>query len=332
MRQIHEYHPRIGYRFVCSLTARVPHESGSYLIQTNQAGFRCRHEVVKEKPPNTFRVLLFGDSMTAGDGVANRFRYGDLLEDHFEHVQVLNFGLPGTGTDQQYLTFLEYARDLDYDLLIIAPLVENIRRVVSRYRLTLSTDSDREALLAKPFFTLEAGALVLNHVPVPKGTFNERDLSPEDYLHVDYGGPTSALRKAFRDRLLPFKSRLYTALAYRPVKQYDQTNDPAWLLMKAILINWLAENGKRPAIICPIPLFPHIEKTEPATSYQARFRELESDSVAICDPLHQFWSVTKADRQRSRFPNDPHFTAYGHQLMAEALLPVVSRIVGNGQS
>jgi carbamoyltransferase len=270
--------------------------------------------------------------MTAGDGVSNQYRYGDLLEQHLHRVQVLNFALPGTGTDQQYLTFLECARHLEYDLLIIAPLVENIRRVISRYRLVLSTERDREKLMAKPFFTIEGDALALHHVPVPKGTFSEKDLSPQDYRHVDYGGPTPALRKAFRDRLMPFKSTLHPALSYRPVRQYDKVDDPAWLLMKAILKQWIAENGKRPAIILPIPLFPHIEQTESAKNYQLRFKELESNSVIICDPLPRFWAETRDNRRRCRFPSDPHFTPYGHQMMAEALLAVVAGVVENGSS
>lgn len=73
-RQIFEYHPVIGYRFIPGITARVPHESGGYLIKANQAGFRSDHEVTREKPSGVFTVLLFGDSFTAGDGVSNQYR------------------------------------------------------------------------------------------------------------------------------------------------------------------------------------------------------------------------------------------------------------------
>ena len=168
-RQIHEYHELIGYRFIPGLTARVPHESGGYLVRTNETGFRCDHEVTREKPPGVFRVLLFGDSFTAGDGVSNQYRYGDLLEKRFKRLQILNFGLSGTGTDQQYLIFQEFAGDLEYDLLMICPHVGNIQRVVSRYRLVSERGLGKRGYLAKPFFELSDGQLVLRHVPVPKG-------------------------------------------------------------------------------------------------------------------------------------------------------------------
>ena len=133
MLQMFEYHPKIGYRFVPGLKARMPHESGGYLMRVNQSGFRCDHEFVQAKSNTTRRILLFGDSFTAGDGVSNPKRYGDLLEKILDNVEVYNFGLPGTGTDQQYLAYQEFARTLEHNLLIIAVLVENIRRVAAHY-------------------------------------------------------------------------------------------------------------------------------------------------------------------------------------------------------
>jgi hypothetical protein len=67
-RQLFEYHPSIGYRFIPGLQTREPHEGGGFLLRTNQAGYRCRHEFARERPPGTFRILLFGDSYTAETG------------------------------------------------------------------------------------------------------------------------------------------------------------------------------------------------------------------------------------------------------------------------
>ena len=44
-RNLFEYHPVLGYRFIPGLIARVSHEAGGYLVRCNQAGFRCDHEV-----------------------------------------------------------------------------------------------------------------------------------------------------------------------------------------------------------------------------------------------------------------------------------------------
>src|SRR5215471_19528710 len=103
MRQIYEYHPTIGLRFVPQLKARVPHEGGGYLVRTNGTGFRSDTEFKKPRSGDTRRILLFGDSFTAGEGVSNGQRYSDFLERLEPGLEVYNFGLPATGLDQHHL-------------------------------------------------------------------------------------------------------------------------------------------------------------------------------------------------------------------------------------
>ena len=107
MRQIFKYDPIIGYRYIPGLRARIPHEGGGYLFQVNSSGFRCRHDFTPRKKEGKRRILLFGDSFTAGDGVSDGKRFGDILEELIPDLEVYNFGLPGSGTDQQYLAYRE---------------------------------------------------------------------------------------------------------------------------------------------------------------------------------------------------------------------------------
>src|SRR5262245_10687095 len=99
-----EYHPVAGLRFIPGLRTRVEHEGGGYLLRTNEAGFRSEREFEPHRQAGGARILLFGDSFTAGDGVSNAHRFSDVLETLVPGTEVYNFGLPGTGTDQQYLT------------------------------------------------------------------------------------------------------------------------------------------------------------------------------------------------------------------------------------
>ena len=112
-------------------------------------------------------MLVFGDSFTAGDGVRNEHRYTDLLESLVRDIEVFNFGLPGSGTDQQHLIFETFAQDLEADLIILGVLVENIRRNVSRYRPYLD-DSGETVLYAKPYYTLDCDGLKLRNQPVAR--------------------------------------------------------------------------------------------------------------------------------------------------------------------
>ncbi|MES2932839.1 MAG: hypothetical protein V4805_05060, partial [Pseudomonadota bacterium] len=104
-----KYHARIGFTYMPSAKLRSPGASGGYLVRTNAAGFRSDHEFPVQRSRGTFRALLFGDSQTAGDGVINALRYGDLIEKAVPGLEICNFGISGTGTDQHFLTYQENA-------------------------------------------------------------------------------------------------------------------------------------------------------------------------------------------------------------------------------
>lgn len=318
-RQLFEYHPTFGYRFIPGLKARVEHESGGYLVRANGWGFRCEHEFDAPRRAGIRRVLLFGDSFTAGDGVSNKKRYGDRLEALIDAVEVWNFALPGTGTDQHYLIHQELAKSVDHDLVVISVLVENIRRVAARYRPFQTPEGERQ-ILAKPYYTLEADELVLHHVPVPRDPVPETDLPA---AHVDRGGRLEWLRRAV-NRLGPGVKRTAQRLSgYNPLPEYDSPSRPEWRVMSAILRRWIAEID-RPVVLCPLPLYQHVEGTASANGYRARFRELAAETGAILhDPLDDLLAYTPEERRGFRFEHDIHPTPAGHQAIAESLAPAV---------
>lgn len=319
MRQLFQYDPVVGYRFVPGIKARVDHEAGGYLLRTNQTGFRCRHEFARQKPPDVFRILLFGDSFTAGDGVSDKHRYGDVLEVLLPRTQVFNFGLSGTGTDQQYLIWREHAAQIEHDLVLIAAQVENIRRVVARYRPYQSAEGE-DLVLAKPYFTLEAdGSLSLHNVPVPREPVACGALARGDAAAVDRGGRLEWLRAPI-NRLGPGARDLVQRITrYQPVPGYSRADHPDWRLLEAILRAWVQEIAG-PVVICPIPLYQYIEGTASPTGFRARFRSLEdSDRVIVHDPLPDFMAHPRAERRRFRFERDVHPTPAAHRVLAESL-------------
>jgi hypothetical protein len=318
-RQLFQYHPTVGYQYVPGLKARVDREGGAYLLRTNQAGFRCDHEFVTRKRSDTFRVLLFGDSYTAGDGVSNKQRYGDLLERLLPGVEVFNFGLSGTGTDQQYLIYRELGAGIEHDLVVIGVLVENIRRVAARYRPYL-TPEGQPLILAKPYFVLEPdGSLTLAQVPVPREPIPPESLPPAERGHVDRGGNLAWLRE-FVNRLGPGVKEFAQRLSrYQPLPAYDRADDPHWQLLEAILRRWLGE-VKVPVVICPVPLYQYVEQTADPSAYQARFATLaQPPHVLVHDPLPDFLAFPRSVRRGFRFGRDCHLTPAAHEVLARSL-------------
>ncbi len=322
-RQLFQYNPIIGYTFVPGLKTRVAHEGGGYLIQVNEAGFRSNREFESSKEPGRFRVLLFGNSFTAADGVSNKHRYGDLLEASLPDLEVFNFGLPGTGTDQHYLIYHEMAARREHDLVLIAVAVENVRRVVARYRIYQTPDGQRR-IYAKPYFTLQSdGTLQRHHIPVAKDPIVEGELPPQERQYVDRGGRLSWLRQTVNKLGRRVKDLAQRTSHYQPLPAYDSPANPDWLLMKAILARWILE-ARKPVVVCPIPLYQHVEETSSPAAYQARFQELgQATGARIHDPLPDYWKTPRAERQKFRFAKDIHPTPASHRVLAESLAPCI---------
>jgi len=322
--QLFQYHPVIGYTFIPNLKIRIEHEGGGYLIRTNAAGFRSEHEFAKAKTAGKFRILLFGDSFTAGDAVSNKNRFGDVLEVLFPDVEIYNFGLPGTGTDQHYLVWREIAKDYQCDLVIIAAQVENIRRVVARFRPSTKATGE-EVLLAKPYFELRNEILELKGVPVPIDGISHDELPESDRSFVDEGGRLRWLRTLVKR--IGVKDIAQRVSGYQPLPEYDDANGYEWILMKTILNKWTDEIAE-PVIIMPIPLYQYVEETASPDGYRARFAEIAGwDGVTLHDPLADYYTVAKSERRSFRFQTDMHPTSAHHRLLAESLEKVVRPFV-----
>jgi hypothetical protein len=320
-----KYHPRIGYTLMPSVKSRIPWETGGYLVRTNAAGFRSDHEFVKQRATGKFRAILFGDSQTAGDGSSNGERYSDVVASVVPNFEVFNYALPATGTDQHYLTYLDCA-DVDHDLLIIGIHVENIVRVAYRFRPYLDA-SGKEVIYAKPFFSIEGGELVLNHVPVPKVPLTRATISAADAPHVEWGVPYAGLRNVVKK--LGMRDLMQKITRFQPVPDYDSPDNERWLLLRKILETWI-QGSKAPVLLFLIPMWPFIEGSSDPANYQERFRELaENTGCYLHDPLPDLWKYSPDERRAFRFKIDSHLTPKGHQAMAKSLAATIERIIAD---
>jgi carbamoyltransferase len=300
----------------------VLHEGGGYLVRTNSHGFRSEFEFVRAKPATTKRLLLFGDSYTAGDGVSNKYRYSDQLMSIVANLEIYNFGMPGTGTDQQYLIFRELAHQFDHDAIIIAVLVENIRRVNSRYRFYFD-ENHKKVLFSKPYFELDNDNLVLKGIPVSPNPVNSDDLSFEDREKIDEGGKFVGLRSMVKKLGLQEVSQILTR--YQPLPEYNDAKNKEWLLLKRILENWISES-KKPVFLVPLPIYSYVEETSDYRRCQERFAEFSNlGNVVLFDPYDDLVQYSLTERRNFRFKDDPHPSASGHAAIATSLSGVLSK-------
>ncbi|OGQ46289.1 MAG: hypothetical protein A3H42_04510 [Deltaproteobacteria bacterium RIFCSPLOWO2_02_FULL_46_8] len=323
-RQLFEYHPLIGYRFIPGLKARILHEAGGYFVRVNQTGFRSDCEFIPEKKNGKKRILLFGDSYTAGEGVANEQRYSDLLEKLIPNLEVYNFGLPGTGTDQQFLAYQEYAKNIEHDFLMIAILVENIRRNTAHYRI-YQNEEGQEVCYAKPYYEMTDGKPILKNVPPSRQAIQESDIPREEKNFVERGGRFPLLRDVIKK--MGLKDMAQKITHYQPFPEYDQKDSPPWQLTKGILREWIT-NHPKPCLLMPIPFYSHIEENSDPTNMQKRFQELAGElSCGLLDPLDALKKYPMSERRQFRFKQDIHLTPLGHAALAKTLVPFISKLL-----
>ena len=245
-RQIITFNSDLGHSYTPNLNARLIDESGGYFIKTNSLGFRSNIEFKNKKEKK--RILFFGDSNTAADGVSNDDRYSDLLGKYFD-AEVFNYAISGTGTDQQYLTWEKYAQEVEADLIIIGSLVENIERNKVQYRETINYFTQKRTLTPKPYYEIEDSNLKLKNWPVERfdGNFDKIDKGKTQWLiplkqqalytvvnSIRKNKLFKYIDKKYENQLSALRSILIKKF-YQPYKDYRKPQSEGYKLSKKIL-------------------------------------------------------------------------------------------------
>ena len=334
-RQIIKFDDRLGHIFIPNLNVRINNNDYAYYIKTNSYGFRSNIEFNNKKKKK--RILFFGDSNTAGDGIPNEKRYTDLLGEFF-NAEVFNYAVSGYGTDQQYLTWKQYAKKIQADLIVIGSLVENIERNKVAFRETKSFFSKNKTLTAKPYFELKNDTLFLANYPVKKFDGNIKKI---DKKKVQWSIPLeqknlykiiNLLRSSslynfinnfFEKELLIIRSFLIK-LFYQPYVDYKKFNSKGCQLLKKILDQFLSDIRKEndtPIILMPIPTF-HYYFDNAKPIYQNFYKQFSDykNKIYVSDPLEYLKNLDFNKRKDLSLLNDKaHFSLNGHRELANFL-------------
>lgn len=108
----------------------------SYPIKINSLGYRMKEFTIK-KPPDEYRILMLGDSMTFGYGVEQEYNIPSKLEEKLNRallenslngkkVQIINAGFTGgKAPDTYYLYLAKIGLELEPDLVIVNYFLNN---------------------------------------------------------------------------------------------------------------------------------------------------------------------------------------------------------------
>ena len=141
----------LGWSFRPGISGWSRQENSAYL-RMNRFGFRGP-DWPEQPAPDTFRIAVVGDSLVDSSNLSDQHAFTSVIEKQLAvcsafpngRVEVLNFGVSGYGTAQEYLLLQQRVASFRPNLVLLAFYVGND---VSNNSHALSIESQR----AKPYF------------------------------------------------------------------------------------------------------------------------------------------------------------------------------------
>ena len=137
----------------------VTRKADGVTYRTNRAGLRADREYATDPPSGGRRLAAFGDSYTYCHEANLSDCWTTKLERALPGSEVLNFGVPGYGPDQAWLRYKRDGPTFEPCAVLIGYMIENVNRVVNRYRPFLVPETD--LIASKPRFLLAGDGLTL---------------------------------------------------------------------------------------------------------------------------------------------------------------------------
>ncbi len=313
------------------------------LVKMNNFGLHAPVYSV-EKPANTFRVLVVGDSFPQGIQVKLEETFPYLLQQQLgqidgRQVEVINLSVDSIGTDRELLMYAYLGWQFQPDLVLLSVYPGNDIQ---------DNQIDLEALrysyrLNRPFFTLNDGALKLhNSVQLAP------DLFPDSAVFQWLSGVQVAQLPSPQEDL-PARPKVIDRQPYTleyPVEwgiylPEDKYWKDAWALTEALLLQFRDEvrlSGV-PFVTVIIPdrravhdtdwtlllteygkILPDLYQADPTAPGSRLERFLTGHSIPtlnLTTTLHD-WAQAHSDT-RLYYPYDGHFTPDGHAVTAQAI-------------
>jgi SAM-dependent methyltransferase len=323
-----EHDALIGYRYVSNINFMLPRPGGgTYHFQTNSQGIRSSREYGFKKPPGTTRIIICGDSMSAGQFVSNDHRMSEQMERRVPGLEVINLSLEGSGTDQQLLLYESIGLKYEHDVVILMPFLSNLRRNMVAARQGFDAKTGARVLRGKPRFELVNGELELRNVPVPKEVLTPK--GGAEAVMTDTPDTFISRQKARLSALpgMSFVKKLAYFLApWEPFPEFCDPKSAEWMLMEAIIRRFKRSAGERPFVIVPT-FYDNYVRYRMSRRYWERFHVLEQiPGIYMLDLLAHLHKLGTDAVRCFQAPDDMHFSTYGHLVVANVLETELDRL------
>ena len=322
-----------------------PHAEGTFVgprpfpvefrskVRINSLGLRGPE--IAPLPPHGVRVLALGDSQVAGFEVEEDQTFIHLLEQSLSRsdrpVQVINAGIRGYGTDQEYLLFKERLSSLGARVVFLIYSGNDLEDNTTLHRA-------RRPFGKAAFSISPEGELVKVGYPIPDYPFCS-GYRLDDQLHIVRIDGVRSRTFCWTESNLSDHSALMTLVAMRirqnpdllhrvfslstPDQQATVNDGSAFRLTTLLLRKLALEIRASGASLFIFASHAELDPFEPALKDIDDVRLLYREDMGL---------RTVSDAAPYCFRNDSHFNVAGHRLLADFLTPIVDASLAHGPS
>jgi len=297
----------LGWSHTAGSEGTFSREEFTHPVKINSAGWRDRERTTR-KPPRTFRIAVLGDSFTWGHGVGDEMVFTRVMEKSLEGVEVLNFGLSASATDQQLLILRGQVLEYSPDLVLVMLTRNDFNGIMQT----------SEGSYPKPIYLMgEDGRLELTNVPVPEVSRLAR---------AHYG-----LRR--KSALVNLAESTWEAGREIDSRAVAGRREAAYRLICALLMR-MRDASERSGARFAIGLVPSNAHTyfDPIPAAEVRRFQVikdfgQEDGVAVLDLVPAFRQAARDPVTGSRidlhYRQDQHWNEAGHRLAAQELVRLI---------
>ncbi len=305
----------IGYRNKANFEARW----GGIVYKTNAEGWREEREYQKEKPVNTYRIMVLGDSITFGmTGFKQTEIYPKLLEGLLNsngrgmHYEVINAAVYGYSNSQEILYLKRYGLEYNPDLVIIGFCVNDLYPSENPFPQT-----------APPFYNTLSVSQIQNPLFQAASDTEAGRQSVFDRLY---------LRALFKR--LWYSRKKIEKVRQKAVKTKEKLRSTAWKLIDNNLneLSTMAEKNNFKALLLFIPQHYMNYKENQNAAFITRLKNIAGkNNIPFLNLVpefynsHDIYNLYRMAGTISKYHDTIHLSKKGHKLTARVLYNYITR-------